>query len=66
MKFHALLTYSDPDRDQVEKLIEADNYVHAVEQIPELKDFEYVRLRVLDKVDEDFPIEVMIKRYDKW
>ena len=68
MRFHVLLTYSDPDVDQEEMLVDADDYIQAVGIIePLFGEPSSVRIRALDIVDypDNFPVEVVIKKVNE-
>lgn len=65
MRFHSLITYFDPDMDQVEMLVVADDYIPALELIEGLcGEPESIRMRALDVVNPpaDFPTEIYIKK----
>lgn len=65
MRVHSLITYSDPEMDQVEMLVDADDYIQAVGLIAALcGEPESIRMRALDVVNPppDFPTEIYIKK----
>lgn len=67
MRFHVLITYLDPERPQIEKLIEGDDYSDVSKKAESTFNGEVsaLRMRVLDSVPDGMPVEVYIKRKSK-
>lgn len=64
MRFHALITYTDPERPQVEMLVEGNDYSDAFGKAESTFSGEgsTLRMRVLGPVPEGMPAEVYIKK----
>jgi len=68
MRFHFLITHSDPRMAQEEILIEAEGWDELLTKAPQsfIPKPESIRIRPLNVVNppENFPLEVYIKRKD--